>query len=151
MKKIPFFTVYIETGQQTANTKISITTVASTVTGRWRVSVENTSCIFQVDFSHLDNLEYLTFASFYLGKMILVKRFWDEDYNDYVFSFVIVNEQGDVVEGNKQMYKGYLDVEASYHVDINGVLAFTSVFGDEMDYDAEVEDDEKLQSIYFYY
>jgi len=114
-------------------------------------SVEHTSCIFQVDFSHLDNLEYLTIASFYLGKMILVKRFWDEDYNDYVFSFVIVNEQGDVVEGNKQMYKGYLDVEASYHVDINGVLAFTNEDGEEHDNANGAEDDEKLQRVHFYH
>merc|ERR1712098_187760 len=107
---------------------------------------ENTSCDFQIDFStHFGNDEYkLTLASFFMGKIMMVKTFFDTNEQSNFLSFVIVNEDGNVIDGNKQeyeQYEDYFDGDATYHVDINGVLAFTN----------EHDPYETFQRIHHYY
>jgi len=124
---------------------------------------ENTSFEFQIDFSAYigDNDYSLTLASFFLGKMMLVKTFYDSNEQEYLFSFIIVNEDGDVIDGNTQKYEGYFDKEeafidqdASYHIDINGVLVYTNkhdIYKYEYSDDDEDEDEEEFKIIHFYH
>ena len=68
-----------------------------------------------------------------------------------------VNEVGDVIDGNIQSYMGYFDKEvafidkgAVYHIDINGVLAYTNkheIFEEE----DGVEEEEEYKRIHFYH
>ena len=55
-----------------------------------------------------------------------VKTFYENNEQEYLFSFIIVNKDGDVIDGNTQKYKGYFDKEeafidkgAVYHIDVN--------------------------------
>jgi len=149
----------IEELEQGLSNKFAIFNECSNILQVYDFNNENTSFEFQIDFSVRigDPDCSLTLANFFLGKMMLVKTFYDNNEQEYLFSFIIVNEVGDVIDGNTQSYMGYFDKEvafidkgAVYHIDINGVLAYTNkheIFEEE----DGVEEEEEYKRIHFYH
>jgi len=55
-------------------------------------------------------------ANFIMGKIVLL---WA---NDREFKFLIVTEDGHVIDGNKQEFRHFVDKRAVFHVEVDGML-----------------------------